>query len=95
MAFGKGGQAQAATFVVDLVLLQIKEHVHFSRNSIHHSLDALLSYINFIIYWPLERDGEKMVFADPIIWGLVLTPCLDPLQIECLLLLLKNNLSTL
>lgn len=36
-----------------------------------------------------------MVFADPIIWGLVLTPCLDPLQIECLLLLLKNNLSTL
>lgn len=45
MAFGKGGQAQAATFVVDLVLLQIKVHVHFSRNSIHHSLDVHLSYI--------------------------------------------------
>lgn len=49
MAFGKGGQAQAATFVVDLVLLQIKVHVHFSRNSIHHSLDVLLSYICYLL----------------------------------------------
>ena len=62
MAFGKGGQAQAATFVVDLVLLQIKVHVHFSRNSIHHSLDVLLSYIYYLynyIYIDLWRGTER------------------------------------
>ena len=60
MAFGKGGQAQAATFVVDLVLLQIKVHVHFSRNSIHHSLDVLLSYIYYLyIYILTSGEGRR------------------------------------
>lgn len=45
MAFGIGVKPRRLLFVVDVVLLQIKVHVHFSRNSVHHSLDVLLSYI--------------------------------------------------